>query len=254
MTKSYLELLEDSLAHARGHKNYENWKRYALNAIDRGLVIKKIIAKFVHVDDAKVLDVGCGDGGISIAFGREKNSEIYSFDINRYKVYKSIARAKEEKTSINFLIADGLHLPFKPGSFDIAICNDVIEHVPHPQQLVKETHGSLRTGGFLYVCVPNAISPYPIIRDGHYRLFGVSLLPHKVGEYYVTKIRKVSRVYDVYGPFNYWLIRGILKDMFRLVDCYHEQQSRLGRLIKVIPNVVLRFLYPCINIICEKKC
>lgn len=252
MEKSYLELLEESLAHERDIRKYEGYKRYALSAIKRGFVIQKIISKFIRVENARVLDVGCGDGGISIAFGKKK-SEVYSLDINRYKVYKSIARAKEEKTKINFLIASALNLPFKKGAFDIVICNDVIEHVPKPRQLVKEMCKSLRTGGYLYLEAPNAISPYPVISDGHYGLFGVSLLPHKIGEYYVTKIRKVSKVYDVYGPFNYWSIRGMLKDGFRLIDCYHEQQSRLGKLLRKIPNIVLRFIYPCINLVCEKK-
>jgi len=115
----------------------------------------------------------------------------------------------KEQAPINFLIADGLNLPFKLGTFDIVICNDVIEHVPKPQQLAKEMYRSLRNGGFLYLSVPNGISPYSIIHDQHYDLFSLSLMPYRIGKYYLTKIRNINEEYDVYGPFNYWLLKRI---------------------------------------------
>jgi 2-polyprenyl-3-methyl-5-hydroxy-6-metoxy-1,4-benzoquinol methylase len=251
MTKSYLELLEETLP-SPAHKNYKAWKQYALTAITRGLILRKIISKFVNVESARVLDVGCGDGGISIAFCKQGKTEMYGIDINPMGVYKSKVRAKEEEATINFLIADGLNLPFKLGAFDVVICNDVMEHVPKPRQLAKEVYRSLKNGGFLYLSVPNGISPDSIIHDAHYGLFVVSLMPHRIGKFYLTKIRKISEVYDVYGPFNYWLLRMILKGMFRIVDCYHEQPSKVEGLVRNLPDSVLRFVYPTITLICEK--
>ena len=251
MAKSYLELLEESLPPPT-NKNYEGWKHYGLTAIERGLVLRKIISKFICIDNTRILDVGCGEGGISIAFGRGGKTKVYSIDIEPARVYKSKVRARDEKVKIDFLVADGQNLPFKTGAFDVIICNDVIEHVSKPRQLLKEMYRNLRTGGFLYLCAPNGISIPLIIRDGHYGLFGVSLMPYQIGKYYVTKIRKISEEYDVYGPFNYWLLRGRLGDMFRVVDCYYEQQSRLGKLLKSIPDIILRFVYPTINVVCEK--
>lgn len=251
MAKSYLELLEESLPPPT-NKNYAGWKNYALTAIERGLVLRKIVSKFICVDNAKILDVGCGEGGISIAFGRGGKTEVYSIDIELSRIYKSKVRAREEKTSINFLLADALNLPFRKGAFNIVICNDVIEHVPKPEQLVNEIRRILRNGGFLYLCAPNSLSPFLIIRDAHYNLFGVSLMSHKIGKCYVTKIRKISEKYDVYGPFNYWLLKAILGDMFRIFDCYYEQQSRVEKILRIIPGIILRFVYPVIPVSCEK--
>jgi SAM-dependent methyltransferase len=257
MAKSYLELLKESLP-SPTHKNYKMWKQYALDAIKRGLLVRKIISKFIHADGIRVLDVGCGEGGISIAFSKEGKNDVYSIDINPTRVKKSKARAREEKAMINLLIADGLSLPFKLGTFDIIICNDVIEHVPKPQQLAKEVHRSLRNGGFLYLSAPNGISPYSIIHDLHYGLFGLSLMPYGIGKYYLTKIRKINEEYDVYGPFNYWLLKGILRNMFNIVECYHDYYSSkvegsLQSLVKSLPDIVLRFVAPTLTLSCEKS-
>lgn len=256
MVKSYRELLEEGDLPPPGHKNYQIWRQYWLGGIKRGLLVRKIVSKFVYVDHARVLDIGCGEGGISIAFGKDRKTEVCSIDINAKRVRNSKVRTDEEKASINFVVADGLNLPFATGIFDIIICNDVMEHVPKPQQLAKEVYGSLRDGGFLYLSIPNGISPYAIMHDLHYGRFGLSLMPHRVGKYYLNKIRKLDYEYDVYGPFNYWLLRGILRK-FNIKECHSEYYSTkfeglLQDLVKSLPDVVLRFLAPTLILSCRK--
>src|SRR5690348_11680038 len=47
--------------------------------------------------------------------------------------------------------ADGARLPFRSGSFDYVVATAVLEHVPHPQRVVREIHRVLRPQGVLYV-------------------------------------------------------------------------------------------------------
>lgn len=257
MAKTYLELLEEALPPPE-HKMYKMWKQCALGAVERGHLVRKIILKFTCVDRVKVLDVGCGEGGISIAFSKEGSAEVYAFDINHKCVRRSKVRAKEEEVMIDFLIADGLNLPFKPGSFDIVICNDVIEHVLKPRQLAKEVHRNLKDGGFLYISAPNGISLYSIIHDPHFSLFSVSLMPFKIGRYYVEKIRKVTKAYNVYRIFTYWLLTRILRHRFDIMECYKEYylskvKGPLQSLIKYFPKTILRFIVPTLVFLCEKS-
>lgn len=257
MAKTYLDLLEESLP-SPGHRMYEEWKQTALNAIERGCAIKRIVSGFSSVVYAKVLDVGCGEGGTSIAFAEEQETEVYALDIDYMRVIRSRVRAREEGTSINFLVADCLNMPFKPGIFDLVICNDVMEHVPKPERLTEEIYRTLKEKGVLFVTAPNAISPYSIIHDAHYGLFGVSLMPSRIGEFYVSKIRKSTSVYGVYEPFTYWSMRGLLARRFRVSECHRDYYSgkiegRMQSLIANLPNTLLGFVVPTLVFICERS-
>lgn len=227
-----------------------------MTGIERGFVLKKTISRFVNVEGSTILDVGSGNGGISIAFGKHKNTRVFGIDLDTNRAKTSKIGAEEKKATANFFVADGLNLPFKTSFFDLIICNDVIEHVQKPQQLLKELHRCLRNGGFLYLCAPNGLSPYSIFQDAHYGLFGLSLMSHRLGKFYVTKIRKINESYDVYGPFTYWRLRVLLGSMYTVVDCYNEQNehpNRVKRLTRYLPDIFLRLFFPVIPLLCERK-
>jgi len=49
-----------------------------------------------------------------------------------------------------------LELPVRTSSIDAVICSEVLEHVPEPATALTEISRVLRTGGFLYLTVPQA--------------------------------------------------------------------------------------------------
>ncbi|MEK7515169.1 MAG: class I SAM-dependent methyltransferase [Patescibacteria group bacterium] len=52
------------------------------------------------------------------------------------------------------VVGDVLAMPFDDVSFDTVICNQVFEHVPHPDQLMSEISRVLRTGGHAIITAP----------------------------------------------------------------------------------------------------
>jgi SAM-dependent methyltransferase len=56
-----------------------------------------------------------------------------------------------EQIDHNYDVQD---LPFSDGSFDIAVCNAVLEHVEHPERAIGELARVLRPGGRVWVEVP----------------------------------------------------------------------------------------------------
>jgi SAM-dependent methyltransferase len=52
------------------------------------------------------------------------------------------------------IVADGQKLPFKSNSIDGVFSLFVLEHVPHPEFIVKEMFRVLKPGGFIFVTVP----------------------------------------------------------------------------------------------------
>jgi hypothetical protein len=64
------------------------------------------------------------------------------------------AQARFPKVSC--VCADGEHLPFRDGAFDLVFCNSVLEHVAHPAVLAAEIQ---RTGRRFFVQTPNEHFP-----------------------------------------------------------------------------------------------
>lgn len=74
------------------------------------------------------------------------------FDVEKYDlkvVYANLSIAKRPH-----LQAEAAWLPLREETFDAVICSELLEHVPDPIAVVKETHRVLRAGGTLLVCVP----------------------------------------------------------------------------------------------------
>ena len=90
---------------------------------------------------ARVLDAGCGEGVLVDEYAA--TMDIVGVDTN----YVS-DRVREGSVTA---------LPFPDGSFDRALCLDVLEHLTYPEQprAFAELHRVLRPGGELFVSVPN---------------------------------------------------------------------------------------------------
>lgn len=88
------------------------------------------------------------------------------------------------------VVGDARHLPVRPGSFDIALCTHVLEHVDDDLRVMSELRQSLGPGGMAIVSVPlrmdaptheNPSITDPVERErlfgerGHVRLYGPDL-------------------------------------------------------------------------------
>ncbi|MEK6577867.1 MAG: class I SAM-dependent methyltransferase [Bdellovibrionota bacterium] len=76
--------------------------------------------------------------------------------------YKSLILANAEKYTCLDASAGGhvdvtgdiLHMPFENVSFDTVLCNQVLEHVPDPERLMREISRVLRSGGHAIITTP----------------------------------------------------------------------------------------------------
>jgi len=213
------------------HPHCELWKSYELKAVDRGEAVVDRVGQYAAIPGKNVLDVGCGTGGIAVAFAR-KGAHVVGIDSGNtdpLSIKKARARAQEERTDIDFVYGDAQSMPFREKAFDIIVCNDVIEHVAGPGRLAKEIAAALKSQGILYLSAPNRFSLPNIYRDSHYGLFGVVLLPRPLARIYVTKIRKVQQRYTVgHIPTYTFLVRTFRKNGIRLT----LSRSNIGGLLR----------------------
>lgn len=128
----------------------------------------------------KVLDLGCGMGGLSVALAL-RGAEVTPFDFNG--AYCNITRLRGYRygLKLNPVNGAGENLPFPADYFDVAICMDVLEHVQNPESLLSEISRTLKSNGLLYITAINRFA----FNDPHYHVRGVNWLPRVLADNYL---------------------------------------------------------------------
>lgn len=106
-----------------------------------------------YPDGSQVLEVGCGVGSQTITLAlNSPGAQITSIDISEDSLAIARARAKEAGlTSVRFLRADALSLPFATGSFDHVFVCFVLEHLRDPESALAALIRVLKPGGSITV-------------------------------------------------------------------------------------------------------
>lgn len=130
--------------------------------------------------ECSVVDLGCGPGSLSIPIARRVESVVGVDDNARL-----IEKAKEwaDMAGLSNTRFDAISIFDFPerGRFDLAICSDVLEHVPDQRGLMDVLVNTLRIGGAFYVTTNNRLWPL----EGHHKLPFLSYLPREWADRYV---------------------------------------------------------------------
>jgi ubiquinone/menaquinone biosynthesis C-methylase UbiE len=124
----------------------------------RAAVIAEHIAPFSH---GHVLEIGCGRGFYE-GFLTTLYPSLFMTALDQNDEYLAVAKTSVDSTSVKFLKADALHLPFKKHTFDAAIATEVLEHLDDHRAL-HELFRVVKPGGTVIISVPN--SQYPFLWD-----------------------------------------------------------------------------------------
>lgn len=136
---------DDSKAISLGHPSY-SWRF----GQDRRLAL---IEKYACLQDARILDVGCGIGTYVSKLGRFSD-QVHGVDIDPDKV----AKAQERLERIT--VAPAEVLPFPDAFFDVVLLHEVLEHVDDDRQAVEEAFRVTKAEGRLLVFAPNRLYPF----------------------------------------------------------------------------------------------
>ena len=113
-----------------------------------------LIRRYARLDGRQVLDIGCGLGAYVANF-RRFTPYAYGMDVDAPRVHEGRRRGVD-----NLLLAAAETLPFKDGSFDVIVLNEVIEHVRDDAATLREACRVLRPGGDVVIYAPNRLYPF----------------------------------------------------------------------------------------------
>lgn len=126
---------------------------------DKALNLQKrldLIRQRVALRGRRALDCGCGAGAYVtalLAMGADAHGIEYSAE-------KVAQFRRREPASDRVQQGDLERLPHPDESFDFALLNEVIEHVPDEVRALREVYRVLKPGGTLAVFAPNRLFPF----------------------------------------------------------------------------------------------
>jgi SAM-dependent methyltransferase len=111
----------------------------------------------------RVLDAGCGGGGMPVSLAEEARAVVGIDPFNRFGD-AGVTLARERGLShLHFALADGMALPFGNGAFDLVLSHAVIEHVADAPLYLRECARVLAADGRVYL----STSPYLSFAGAH---------------------------------------------------------------------------------------
>lgn len=138
-----LEYQRAKAARARGHEaDYE-----AAMRLRSARVREKLERVRAIPGDARVLEVGSGAHGLVFFFGTTRGVGVDPLAGE----YAALFPAWQHR--VRTVTAAGERLPFADGSFDVVLCDNVVDHAEDPARIARELARVLAPGGLLYFTV-----------------------------------------------------------------------------------------------------
>lgn len=131
--------------------------------------------------EGRILEVGCGTGGLLVAASR-RGIAIQGSDIATRWLVVARRRLADRGLSVPLVGAQAERLPWPDASFDALVADSILEHLEDPLEALREWRRVVRPGGRLLVWSPNRMS---ILTDPHVGLWGLGWMPRAVVPPYV---------------------------------------------------------------------
>lgn len=112
--------------------------------------------------DARILEVGCGTGQMSLYLARA-DRVVIGADITRASLRLAVeAAGRFELDHVQFIETD-LHYPgLRAGAFDVVYSSGVLHHTPNPSAAFAHIARLARPGGMIVIGVYNAFARIPL--------------------------------------------------------------------------------------------
>lgn len=139
--------------------------------------VRETLEQFGSIgDEARVIEVGSGAHGLIFCFGARNGIGIDPLAVSYRHLFP------RWQTKATTIAAVGERLPFRDQSFDVVLCDNVVDHAESPRGIAAELVRILKPGGLLYFTVNIHHPVYAVAASVHsgWRALGV---PFEVGPF-----------------------------------------------------------------------
>lgn len=184
-----------------------------------------------------ILENGCGVG-MYVEHLTQYDGVVYGLEFDFERAAKAGTRSKR------IFNAAGESLPLPPGTFDLILSHEVLEHVQDDAQAVREMIRTLKPGGRIVIFVPNRGYPFEthgFFWKGKYH-FGNKLFVNYLPRAWRDKLAPHVRVYtrrDLANLFDGLPVKFIQRTM--IFGAYDNLIARFGAFGKILRGL-LQFL------------
>jgi len=218
-------------------KRYKNGTAYVSTTLWDDVRSKELHKQCIDMisptDGKKILDLGCGIGGIVPYISACR--KYIGIDLSKEAIKKASCKYGN-KPGFSFIVMDAQNLNFSDCTFDLVIANEVIEHVPDIERTLEEAFRVLKPGGYILITSPNLTSLHlRVNRMLGYKDFKCSF--DHIKEFTFEKAEKLLsetgfKVTNTAGVFlqPYWGIPGIDEHVRHLTDNEPEMVDILKEL------------------------
>ncbi len=112
-----------------------------------------LIRHYAPLEGRRILDIGCGLG-VYVRKFREFSDRVAGIDIDPKRLREGA------RTTPGLMLSVSERLPFRAGSFDVVVLNEVIEHVQDDAATLREALRVLVPGGHAVIYAPNRLFPF----------------------------------------------------------------------------------------------
>lgn len=112
--------------------------------------------------DARILEVGCGDGALSGVLCSNLGIAVSGVDTSETGLALARSMFADRGLVGDFRHITGYATGFPDASFELIVCSDVIEHVDNPNAMLVEIRRLLVRGGRLIITTPLRFSEEPV--------------------------------------------------------------------------------------------
>ena len=113
------------------------------------------VAGRVALAGVRLVDVGCGGGILSESLARA-GAEVLGIDLAPAALETAELHALEQRVKVGYRLCSAEQLAAEvPGSFDVATCMEMLEHVPDPASVLAALAALVRPGGHVFLSTLN---------------------------------------------------------------------------------------------------
>jgi len=136
--------------------------------------VRPEVLALIAADARCVLDVGCGGGRLGEALKHRQSCEVWGLEADAVAARQAAQRLDHVLT----LDLEQLDQELPENTFDAIVCADVLEHLRHPEQVLRRLRSALKPDGTLVLSLPN-VQHHSVITgllDGHFTYEPAGLL------------------------------------------------------------------------------